>query len=75
MKTIETPMPGHKVVSREQWLEARKAHLAKEKELTRLRDALSRQRREPPWVKVEKNYVFDGPQGKETLADLFDGRS
>jgi predicted dithiol-disulfide oxidoreductase (DUF899 family) len=75
MKTIETPMPGHKVVSREQWLEARKAHLAKEKELTRLRDELSRQRRELPWVKVEKNYVFDGPKGKETLADLFDGRS
>jgi len=75
MKTIETPMPGRKVVSREQWLEARKAHLAKEKELTRLRDELSRQRRELPWVKVEKNYVFDGPNGKETLADLFDGRS
>ena len=51
------------------------AHLAKEKELTRLRDELSRERRELPWVKVEKNYVFDGPDGKETLADLFDGRS
>jgi predicted dithiol-disulfide oxidoreductase (DUF899 family) len=75
MKTIETLMPGHTVVSREEWLEARKAHLAKEKELTRRRDALSRQRRELPWVKVEKNYVFDGPQGKKTLADLFDGRS
>jgi predicted dithiol-disulfide oxidoreductase (DUF899 family) len=75
MKTIETSIPGHKVVSREEWLKARQAHLAKEKELTRLRDELSRQRRELPWVKVEKNYVFDGPQGKETLADLFDGRS
>ncbi len=68
-------MPSHKVVSREEWLEARKAHLAKEKELTRLRDELSRQRRELPWVRVEKRYVFDGPGGKETLADLFGGRS
>ena len=74
MKTIEKLMPSHKIVSREKWLEARKAHLAKEKEFTRLRDELSRQRRELPWVKVEKNYVFDGPKGKETLADLFDGR-
>ena len=47
----------------------------KEKEFTRLRDELSRQRRELPWEKVEKNYVFEGPRGKETLADLFDGRS
>ena len=52
-----------------------KALLAKEKELTRLRDELSRQRRELPWERVEKEYVFDGPSGKETLADLFDGRS
>src|SRR5439155_516184 len=74
MKTIEKLMPSHKIVSREEWLEARKAHLAKEKEFTRLRDELSRQRRELPWLKVEKNYVFDGPKGKETLADLFDGR-
>lgn len=66
---------GHKVVSRAEWIEARKAHLAKEKELTHQRDELSRQRRELPWVKVEKNYVFDGPEGKETLADLFGGRS
>lgn len=68
-------MPSHKVVSREEWLEARKAHLAKEKDFTRLRDELSRQRRELPWVRVEKRYVFDGPGGKETLADLFGGRS
>ncbi|HKX29718.1 MAG TPA: thioredoxin family protein, partial [Blastocatellia bacterium] len=66
---------NQKIVSREAWLEARKAHLVKEKELTRQRDELSRQRRELPWVKVEKNYLFDGPNGKETLADLFDGRS
>lgn len=68
-------MDNHKVVSREEWLIARKAHLAQEKEFTRLRDQLSRQRRELPWVKVEKTYVFDGPQGKETLSDLFEGRS
>jgi predicted dithiol-disulfide oxidoreductase (DUF899 family) len=65
----------HKVVSREEWLEARKAHLEREKAFTRQRDELSRQRRELPWVRVEKNYVFDGPDGKETLAGLFDGRS
>jgi predicted dithiol-disulfide oxidoreductase (DUF899 family) len=65
----------HKVVSREEWLAARTALLAKEKEFTRLRDELSRQRRALPWVEVEKAYVFDGPRGKETLADLFDGRS
>ena len=66
---------NHKVVSHDEWLAARKAHLAKEKELTKLRDELSRQRQELPWVKVEKNYVFDTPQGKRTLAELFDGRS
>src|SRR5262245_37760175 len=75
MKVIETAMPSHKVVSREEWLKARKAHLAKEKEFTRLRDELSRQRRALPWVKIDKHYVFDGPKGKETLSDLFDGRS
>jgi len=69
-----TPMK-HKVVSREEWLKARLAHLAAEKELTRKRDELSRQRRELPWEKVEKNYVFEGPRGPETLADLFAGRS
>ncbi len=68
-------MPSHKVVSHEEWLDARKAHLAKEKEFTRLRDQLSRERRELPWVKIEKEYVFDGPNGKETLSDLFNGRS
>jgi predicted dithiol-disulfide oxidoreductase (DUF899 family) len=68
-------MPEHRVVSRDEWLEARKEHLAKEKELTRLRDKLSRQRRELPWVLVDKNYLFDAPSGRESLADLFDGRS
>jgi predicted dithiol-disulfide oxidoreductase (DUF899 family) len=61
----------HSIVSQSEWLEARKAHLAAEKEFTRARDELSRQRRELPWVKVEKKYVFDGSNGKETLADLF----
>jgi predicted dithiol-disulfide oxidoreductase (DUF899 family) len=63
------------VVSREEWLVARKQLLAKEKELTRLRDQLSAERRNLPWVKIDKLYVFDGPDGKETLADLFAGRS
>ncbi len=67
-------MESHKVVSRQDWLVARKEHLAKEKEFTRLRDQLSQQRRELPWVKVEKEYVFDGPNGKETLSELFAGR-
>jgi predicted dithiol-disulfide oxidoreductase (DUF899 family) len=66
---------SHKIVSKEEWLEARKAFLTKEKEFTHQRDELSRQRRELPWTKVEKNYLFDGPAGKETLADLFDGRN
>lgn len=66
---------GHPIVSPEEWLTARKGLLTKEKELTRLRDELSRQRRELPWEKIEKNYVFEGPKGKESLADLFDGRS
>jgi len=64
-----------RVVPPAEWLAARKELLKKEKEFTRLRDELSRKRRELPWEKVEKKYVFDGPQGKETLADLFGGRS
>ncbi len=68
-------MENHKVVSKEEWLAARIEHLASEKEFTRLRDQLSRQRRELPWVKVDKEYVFDGPNGKETLSELFAGRS
>jgi predicted dithiol-disulfide oxidoreductase (DUF899 family) len=68
-------METHKVVSQEEWIAARKAHLAEEKALTKARDALSQKRRELPWVKVENNYVFDGPNGKETLGDLFGGKS
>jgi predicted dithiol-disulfide oxidoreductase (DUF899 family) len=65
----------HPVVSRDAWLAARKELLTKEKAFTRQRDRLSAQRRELPWVKVDKAYVFDGPAGKETLADLFAGKS
>ena len=68
-------MIAHQVVSREEWLSARKAHLANEKRFTRMRDELSAERRALPWVKVDKNYVFDGLNGKETLSDLFAGRS
>lgn len=68
-------MQERNIVSREEWIEARKAHLAKEKAFTRLRDELSAERRALPWVKIDKEYVFNGPAGKETLADLFDGRS
>jgi predicted dithiol-disulfide oxidoreductase (DUF899 family) len=63
------------VVAHSEWTEARKALLAKEKEFTRLRDELSRQRRELPWEKVEKEYAFQGPEGPTTLSDLFDGRT
>jgi predicted dithiol-disulfide oxidoreductase (DUF899 family) len=63
------------IVSRDEWVAAQKAHLAREKELTRFRDQLSAERRALPWVKVDKRYVFDGVDGKKTLADLFDGRS
>jgi predicted dithiol-disulfide oxidoreductase (DUF899 family) len=65
----------HRIVSQADWLVARKRLLSREKEFTRLRDQLSAERRELPWVRVEKEYVFDGPAGKETLADLFEGRS
>jgi predicted dithiol-disulfide oxidoreductase (DUF899 family) len=65
----------HKVVSRAEWLAARKAHLINEKALTRARDRLSAERRALPWVKVDKDYVFEGASGKMKLGDLFDGRS
>jgi len=65
----------HKVASKDQWLEARQKLLVKEKEFSRLRDELTQLCREMPWEKIEKPYVFEGPQGKESLADLFEGRS
>src|ERR1700722_2743514 len=72
---MSTEVLTPKVVSQAEWRAARTEFLKKEKEFTRLRDELSRKRRELPWEKVEKPYVFDGPSGKATLADLFDGRS
>src|SRR6476646_10144304 len=67
-------MQPHTIVSREEWIAARKAHLAHEKEYTHARERLAEERRALPWVKVEKNYVFDGPDGKVSLGDLFGGR-
>jgi predicted dithiol-disulfide oxidoreductase (DUF899 family) len=74
MATSMTEVRQAKTVSHEEWIEARKQFLAKEKEFTRLRDELSRQRRDLPRERVEKNYVFEGPRGKEVLGDLFDKR-
>ena len=64
----------HRIVSRQQWLAERKALLEREKELTHLRDQIARERRALPWVRMDKDYVFDTPQGPRRLADLFDGR-
>src|SRR5450631_2645149 len=72
-KTVVTQ--EHEVVSPKDWITSRKELLRKEKEFTKLRDEISRQRRDLPWEKVEKQYVFDTPSGKQTLAQLFDGRS
>lgn len=71
MGTLEHP----RIVSQAEWLAARKALLAKEKAMTRQRDALAAERRDLPWLKVEKPYTFDAPEGQVTLADLFDDRS
>ncbi len=68
--TVENP----KIVSREEWLVARKKLLEREKQLTHERDAVAAERRRLPWVKVEKSYLFDSPDGKKTLADLFGGK-
>ena len=67
-------MTTHKVVPHDDWLAARKKHLAKEKEFTRLRDELSQERRDLPWEQVQKEYVFEGEKGRQTLGDVFDGR-
>jgi predicted dithiol-disulfide oxidoreductase (DUF899 family) len=72
---LSAGIQDHKVVTQSEWIAARKELLLKEKEFTKLRDELSRQRRELPWERVEKTYAFDGPNGKLTLSDLFDGRS
>jgi predicted dithiol-disulfide oxidoreductase (DUF899 family) len=68
-------MEPHKVVSHDEWIAARKAYLVVEKAFSRARDALARKRRELPWERVQKNYSFDTPQGKKSLADLFGGKS
>ena len=75
MATTIPELKSPKTVSHAEWLAARKKFLEKEKEFTRLRDELSRQRRELPRERIENKYFFDGPHGKETLSDLFDGRS
>lgn len=68
-------MTSHPIVSHEDWLTASRSLLVKEKEFTRLRDELSRERRALPWERVEKDYAFDAPEGRVSLADLFDGHS
>jgi predicted dithiol-disulfide oxidoreductase (DUF899 family) len=77
MQKIKTfhGIENRKVVSEKEWVKARKQLLVKEKKFSKLRDELNKQRRALPWVKIEKEYVFDGPSGKETLADLFAGKS
>ena len=71
----DNSMKNHAVVSHEQWLAARRALLDKEKEFTRLGDELSQLQRDLPWEGVMKEYSFTGPDGPQSLADLFDGRS
>jgi predicted dithiol-disulfide oxidoreductase (DUF899 family) len=70
----ETPIASHPVVSSDQWVSERKTLLAREKELTRLHDQIARERRALPWERVEKEYIFDAPEGQRTLCDLFGGR-
>jgi len=82
MKTDNTSTTGisepssenHRVVTREEWVGERKALLAREKDLTRLRDQIARERRALPWVRIDTNYIFDAPEGRRTLAELFEGR-
>jgi predicted dithiol-disulfide oxidoreductase (DUF899 family) len=73
-RTAEVSTANHPVVSSDRWLAERRALLAHEKELTHLRDQIARERRALPWVRIDKNYVFDSPEGQRTLADLFEGR-
>lgn len=76
MKTgiTEANTVTHSVVSGDRWVAERRALLAREKELTRLRDQVARERRALPWVRIEKDYAFDAPEGRRTLAELFEGR-
>lgn len=72
--TAQAGTMTHPVVSRDRWIAQRKTLLVREKELTRLRDQIARERRALPWVRIEKDYVFDAPEGRRTLAELFEGR-
>ena len=72
---MNVAVDNHKVVSEAEWLKERERLLIKEKEFTRLQAELNLERRSLPWVKVTRQYTFDGPKGKQTLADLFEGRS
>jgi predicted dithiol-disulfide oxidoreductase (DUF899 family) len=80
MRTQATATTGvsqvskHRIVTRDEWVVARKALLAREKELTRLRDQIAGERRALPWVRMDTNYVFDAPEGRRALAELFEGR-
>jgi predicted dithiol-disulfide oxidoreductase (DUF899 family) len=74
MNTTESNIENHSVVSKDRWIEERKKLLAREKELTHLRDQIARERRALPWVRIDKNYVFDTSEGQRTLAELFEGR-
>lgn len=74
MKALTPELDGHAVVTREHWLEQRRALLAREKALTRERDRLAAERRALPWVRIDKDYAFDAPEGRRTLGQLFDGR-
>jgi len=65
---------NHRIISRDEWVAERKTLLSHEKELTRLRDRIARERRALPWVRIDKSYAFDTPEGRRTLAELFDGR-
>src|SRR5262245_50310082 len=72
--TSQVSSKNHRVVSRDKWVAERMTLLAHEKELTRLRDQIARERRALPWVRIDKKYVFDAPEGRRTLAELFEGR-
>jgi len=68
-------MSKHKIVAEKEWIAARKELLVKEKKLTHLREQLAEERRKLPWSKVEKDYLFDGPRGRESLQQLFGKKS
>src|SRR5690242_9823306 len=75
IKNMSNKTKRHRIVSKAQWLKARKTLLRQEKKFNKLRDDLNRQRRELPWVKIDKQYIFDSPAGRQTLFDLFGNRT